>query len=218
MIVLTKIHYLEPSLKSNESDPSVWSARKPKQLLVFSDLITGERTIVTDLQKAKYRRECVLRDFLCSYWELYISGKITMVSAVIDADEYKDTSMVIRGLKKRLKSRKSDLIQYVCCRDKGDLCQRNHFHILFAARNLNPELVKALYTSKHSSAQLLLTKYGMAFYLNKKELISSFRKKAFTSSRAFKLKKLSTANNATESQVGAYNSNEEKTAHTEIVI
>lgn len=193
MIVLTKIYYLEPSLKCDDRDPDplLWTSRKPRQLLIFNDLITGERRAVTDLQRAKNKREGILRNYFETYWESYLAGNVTMVSAVVDADEYKDVSMVIRCLKKRLLSRNAELLGYVCCRDKGDKCQRNHFHLHFAAKNLDLDGVKLLYTTDHSSAQTLETKYGMLSYLSDKELIGPFRKNAYTRSRVFKAPNLS---------------------------
>jgi hypothetical protein len=193
---LSGIRYFHPSPKSLErypnqkqdSDATDWNVRKPKYALVFRDVITGEKRFVTDVQRTKYRRERRLRSLLETYWDDYRENKVMLVSAVVDAAEYRSARLMVCGLRKRLKSRNAVLLGYFWCRDKGDQCQRNHFHLIFAARGLNREAIKGFYTSNHSNAQPLKTRYGMRFYLTIKELISPNRKNSYSSSRISKTK------------------------------
>ena len=193
---LIGIGYFTPSPKSlerypnlrQESDATDWNVRKPKYALVFRDVITGEKRFVTDVQRTKYRRDRRLRNLLETYWNDYRDEKVMLVSAVVDAAEYRSARLMVCGLRKRLKSRNAVLLGYFWCRDKGDQCQRNHFHLIFAARGLNREAIKSFYTSNHSNAQPLNTRFGMSLYLTKKELISPNRKNSYSSSRPSKIK------------------------------
>jgi hypothetical protein len=185
---LRKIRYLlEGSKKSDNIGQTPVRAKYCKS---FLNLETGQLNDVTDLQSKIYKRDKFVRLFFNVYFKHYINKQISILSAVVNQDEYPTIAKFINTITRKLKRKGIDRLGYVWIRDVGGERFHKHFHILLATSTITAEKFKNIFEKKNHNnyeVEFLGKSKGMGGYIKEKELYAANKQRAFGKSKIFPL-------------------------------
>ena len=165
---------------------------RAKYKRTFLNQMTGEISEVTDLQSKKYKRDKHLRLFYNVYSKYHGSNSLSILSIVVNEDEYSTITKFINTITRKLKRKGVDRLGYVWIRDVGEEVFRKHYHLLMATSRIEGSLFRELFSKKnHNQYRVQFLKYrkGMKNYLSKKDLFGDSKHRAYGKSRFFPITK-----------------------------
>lgn len=184
--VLKNLRYLSEG--SYASDNMGQIPMRPKYKRTFLNVMTGELSEVTDLQSKLFKRDKNLHLFFDVYAKYHGSESMTILSMVVNYDEYTTITKFINTISRKLKRKGISRFGYVWVRDVGDEIFRKHYHVLMATSRIDGKLFNELFTKKHHNnyrVQFLKFRYGMKNYIIKKDLFGDRKHRPYGKSRMF---------------------------------
>lgn len=172
---------------SYNSDKLGLTPRSAKYKVHFRNLITAECASDTDLDAKKRRRNKMLTKFNSTYAYLYKKKEISILSFVIDEENYPTVTKFLNNLDKKLKRLNISRLGYVWVRDVGEKRAVPHFHILVAMTRMSEIEFKKICTKRGSKfeVQFVKTKRGLISYFCRKEIYGKENQKTFGQSETF---------------------------------
>ncbi len=175
---------IEPSLDSD----NLCQQHTPRWRKYFLDPDTGQIFSCTDIDMKKKNRLGKLKLFIDTYYDLYQNNELSIISSVVNVDDYKVSEFLL-FTKRKLLRHKIQILGYVYVLDSGLILNKNHYHILIATTLISEEQLNDLMNDKDKkrfSSEFLKTKNGMKEYLHKKAVFSVTKGRSYSSSFRFK--------------------------------
>jgi len=187
---LFNIRYLsEGSKKSDNMGQAPLTAKYKK---TFLNTETGQICEITDLESKIYKRNNCLKLFFNVYTKYFVKKSLTILTAVVNDDEYPSITKFVNTVTRKLKRKGIDRLGYVWVRDVGKKKFHKHYHIIIATTKIDDGLFKELFSKKkhnHYEVQFLKTPKGMAKYIKVKDLYGANKQRTYGKSRKFPIKK-----------------------------
>ncbi|OYU84275.1 MAG: hypothetical protein CFE24_07255 [Flavobacterium sp. BFFFF2] len=148
---------------------------------------TGEVFETNDLIIKKGKRKRNFNSFHSCYIKAYQKKEISILTMVVERSAYYNISKFINTITRKLTRKGIKKLGYVWTKDIGDERFEKHFHVLLATSRIENADFKELFTKKKESysVQFMQTKRGMFNYLNKKELYTEGKSRAYGKSKTF---------------------------------
>jgi len=185
-------HFRNLSEGSNISDNTGQTPLSAKYERTFINYETGELRVITDLKSKMYKRDKNLNLFLKVYRKHYMQRKISILSAVVNQDEYASISKFVNTFTRKLKRKGIDRLGYVWVRDVGDEIFHKHYHIIIATTNISGNKFNDLFCNKKHNdyeVQFVRTLKGISDYLKEKDLFGAIKQRTYGKSRRFPVSK-----------------------------
>jgi len=161
---------IEPSIDSD----NLCQQHTPRWRKYFLNLDTGQIFSCTDIDIKKKNRLDKLKLFIDAYYDLYENNELSIISTVVNLDDYKVSEFLL-FTKRKLLRHKIHILGYVNVLDSGSIKNKNHNHILIATTTISKEQLDTLMNDKNKerfSSEFLKTKNGMKEYLHKTKITS----------------------------------------------
>jgi hypothetical protein len=158
----------------------------------FLNTETGQICEITDLESKIYKRNNCLKLFFNVYTKYFVKKSLTILTAVVNDDEYPSITKFVNTVTRKLKRKGIDRLGYVWVRDVGKKKFHKHYHIIIATTKIDDGLFKELFSKKkhnHYEVQFLKTPKGMAKYIKVKDLYGANKQRTYGKSRKFPIKK-----------------------------
>jgi hypothetical protein len=175
---------IEPSIDSD----NLCQQHTPRCRKYFLNKDTGQIFSCTDIDIKKKNRLDKLNLFNDAYYDLYENNKLSIISTVVNVDDYKVSEFLL-FTKRKLLRHKIHILGYVNVLDSGSIKNKNHNHILIATTSISEEQLNDLMNDKDKkrfSSEFLKTKNGMKEYLHKKSIFNKTKGRSYSSSVRFK--------------------------------
>jgi len=130
--------------------------------------------------------------FLKVYRKHYVQRNISILSAVVNQDEYASISKFVNTITRKLKRKGIARLGYVWVRDVGDEIFHKHYHIIIATTSISGNKFNELFfNKKHNDyeVQYVRTLTGISDYLKGKELFGANKQRTYGKSRKFPVSK-----------------------------
>jgi hypothetical protein len=187
--VLRKIKYLSEG--SNKSVNVGQTPLLPKYQKTYLNSETGELNEITDLQSKIFKRNKFLSLFFNVYQKYYANKQLTILTAVVNQDEYPTISKFINTITRKLKRKGIERLGYIWFRDVGDKRFHKHFHVFLATSTITTEKFYDIFKNKdhdNYNVRYLESTVGMSSYIKDKDLYGANKQRAFGKSKTFPLK------------------------------
>ena len=185
---LYRITYLG---QSDISDNIGQTPQQPKVLKTFVNIDTGQLSSTTDTDQKIYKRNKMFDDFIRVYEKDLFQKKISMLSMVVNQEDYENMTKFINTISRKLKRKNIKRLGYIWIRDIGEIKFEKHFHLIMATERIDSKQFKELFSQKRHSkyeVQFLKSKTGMINYIKAKKLYGAKKQRTYGRSRRFPLK------------------------------
>lgn len=183
--ILTRLQYLSEG--SSQCDLSGQLPLSPRYKKTFKNTETGQLRETTDLDMKIYNRNKYFDLFKSVYLVSFQKKQISILSVVVNQEEYPTISKFINTITRKLKRKGIARLGYVWARDVGEKFFK-HFHILIATERINENLFNELFSGKkHNNyeVQFVRTPKGISKYITDKDLYGAKRQRTYGKSRYF---------------------------------
>ncbi len=183
-----KFLWTEKLIEASIDSDNLCQQHTPRWRKYFLNLDTGQIFSCTDIDIKKKNRLDKLNLFIDAYYDLHQNNKLSIISTVVNVDDYKVSEFLL-FTKRKLLRHKIHILGYVNVLDSGSIKNKNHNHILIATTTISQEQLDTLMNDKDKerfSSEFLKTKNGMKEYLHKKAVFCITNGRSYSSSIRFK--------------------------------
>jgi hypothetical protein len=166
---------------------------RPRYKKTFVNIETAQISEVTDLEIKINKRNNCFKLFFQTYTKHFVKKSLSILTVVVNQDEYEAISKFINTITRKLKRKGIDRLGYIWVRDIGDKIFEKHFHIIIATTRINKDLFKELFCKKkhsHYEVEFMGTRTGMLEYIKEKKLYAAKKQRSYGRSIHFPIKKL----------------------------